>query len=189
MVALAAATDDPRAALGAELAGRYQRSLDAGAPALPGATFNPDRAEWIASLPRSLAGAVVLLTDDQDRVLLVQQTYRTITRNWGLPGGGSDEDEPPQVTAQRECLEELSLAVPVGRLLAVDWRPATDRPPLVLFAYDGGRLSTEQIEGIRLLDGELAQFGFFSLEAARERIPSGATRSSRPRSRPGAREA
>ncbi|NUP53245.1 MAG: NUDIX hydrolase [Catenulispora sp.] len=171
LLALAAATDDPRAALGAHLATRYERSLGAGARPLPGSTFNPDRAAWIASLPRCLAAAIVVITDERDRVLLVQQPYRTIARNWGLPGGGADDDEPPHVTAHRECLEELSLAIPIGRLLAVDWRAATDRPPLLIFAYDGGRLAAERIAEIRLLDGELSQFGFFTVEEARELIP------------------
>ncbi|WP_344659729.1 NUDIX hydrolase [Catenulispora subtropica] len=171
LLALADATDDPRAALTAHLAARYERSLDAGAPPLPGSTFNPDRAAWIASLPRCLAATVVVITDERDRVLLVQQPYLTIARNWGLPGGGADDDEPPHITAQRECLEELSIAVPIGRLLAIDWRPATDRPPLLIFAYDGGRLTPERIEGIRLLDGELSQYGFFTLEEAATLIP------------------
>ena len=168
LLALAAATDDPRAALTKHLASRYEASLDAGAPPLPSATFNPDRAAWIASLPRILAGVAVILTapDDDSRILLVRQSYRPGPRNWSLPGGGTHDNEPPYIAAQRECLEELSLTLDVGRLLAVDWLPTTDRPPITVFVYEGGRLTPDQVARIRLLDGELTDYGFFTLEQA-----------------------
>jgi ADP-ribose pyrophosphatase YjhB (NUDIX family)/NTP pyrophosphatase (non-canonical NTP hydrolase) len=170
LVALATVTGDAgaaREALAARLGHVYTRSLDHGAPPLPQSTYNPDRRDWLASLPRVLAATVVLFTDENDRVLLVEQGYRNPPTNWALVGGGVDADEPPRVGARREVLEEIALDIDLGRLLAVNWHPATDRPPLVVYVYDGGVLTDAQIKQIRLLDGELTRHGFFTLEEAR----------------------
>lgn len=166
LVALGTITGDAREALAARLAHIYTRSLEHGAPPLPQSSFNPDRAAWLASLPRVLAATVVVFTDDQGRVLLVEQGYREGPTNWALPGGGLEDDEPPRVGARREVLEEIALNVDPGRLLAVNWHPATDRPPLVVYVFDGGVLSDDRITKIRLLDGELTRFGFFTVEEA-----------------------
>lgn len=166
LLALTAATGDPHEALTARLAHVYTRSLDHGAPPLPKAEYNPHRPSWLASLPTVLAATVVLLTDGEDRVLLVQQGYREPPRNWALPGGGLNDDEPPRIGARREVLEETSLNIDPGQLLAVTWHPATDRPPLVVFVYDGGVITDKQLGKIRLLDGELTEYGFFTLDEA-----------------------
>lgn len=176
LVALGTVTGDARDALAARLGQIYTRSLEHGAPPLPGASYNPDRAAWLATLPRVLAATVVLFTDEQGRVLLVEQGYRPAPTNWALPGGGLDDDEPPRVGARREVLEEIALTVEPGRLLAVDWHPATDRPPLVVYVFDGGVLSADRIKKIQLLDGELTRFGFFTLEEARPLLRESAHR-------------
>jgi ADP-ribose pyrophosphatase YjhB (NUDIX family)/NTP pyrophosphatase (non-canonical NTP hydrolase) len=176
LVALSTITGDAREALAARLGQVYTRSLEHGAPPLPRASYDPDRAAWLASLPRVLAATVVLFTDDQGRVLLVEQGYRAAPTNWALPGGGLEDDEPPRVGARREVLEEIALNVEPGRLLAVNWHPATDRPPLIVYVFDGGVLSDERIKKIQLLDGELTRFGFFTLEEARPLLRESAHR-------------
>lgn len=179
LVALATVTGDAgaaREALAARLGHVYTRSLDHGAPPLPQSSFNPDRQDWLASLPRVLAATVVLVTDEAGRVLLVQQGYRPPPTNWALVGGGLDDDEPPRVGTRREVLEEIALNIDIGRLLAVDWHPATDRPPLVVYVFDGGVLTGDRIKRIRLLDGELTRYGFFTLEEARPLLRESAYR-------------
>ena len=56
--------------------------------------------------------AVVVVTDDAQRVLLVHQSYGH--RFFGLPGGVLDKGETAREAAVREVLEETGLAVTVG---------------------------------------------------------------------------
>ncbi|MCB5169216.1 NUDIX hydrolase [Streptomyces bambusae] len=117
-------------------------------------TTSEDYTAYIASLPRVLAGAAALYRDDEGRVLLVEPNYRA---GWALPGGTveSDGDETPRQAARRESAEEIGLDLPLGRLLAVDWVPGADRPPLVAYVYDGGVLNAGQFASITLQEEEL----------------------------------
>ena len=62
--------------------------------------------------------AVVVVTDDAQRVLLVHQSYGH--RFFGLPGGVLDKGETAREAAVREVLEETGLAVTVGDAVAVE---------------------------------------------------------------------
>lgn len=113
-----------------------------------------DYAAYIASLPKVLAGAALLIRDPASRCLLVEPNYRD---GWTLPGGTveSDEDETPRDAARRETLEEIGLSVEPGGLLAVDWVRGPGRPPIAAYVYDGGTLPVERFDGIRLQEAEL----------------------------------
>ncbi|MEU5432870.1 NUDIX hydrolase [Streptomyces sp. NPDC020719] len=113
-----------------------------------------DHAQYIAGLPRVLAGAATLLRDAEGRVLLVEPNYR---EGWALPGGTieSDHGESPRRAARRETLEEIGLDIMPGRLLAVDWVPGEARPPIVAYVYDGGVLTEDQLKAVRLQEEEL----------------------------------
>ena len=176
LVALATVTGDARETLAARLTHVYTRSLDHGAPPLPPPEFEPDRAAWIAAMPRVLAATIVVISDPQGRVLLVRQPYRPGDKNWDLPGGGINDDEPPRIGARREVAEELGLDITPGRLLGVDWMPATDRPPIVICSYDGGTLTPEQAKKIRPCPAEISKFGFYTLEQAEKLLPDHAHR-------------
>ncbi|WP_089107695.1 NUDIX domain-containing protein [Streptomyces hyaluromycini] len=114
-------------------------------------------AEYIASLPRILAGAAALIRDAEGRVLLVEPNYR---EGWALPGGTveSDDGETPRQGARRETLEEIGLDREIGRLLAVDWVHGTGRPPIVAYLYDGGVVSAADLKAIRLQEEELVSW-------------------------------
>jgi ADP-ribose pyrophosphatase YjhB (NUDIX family) len=113
----------------------------------------------------------MVFADEDGKVLLIHQSYRR-DKTWSLPGGGVEEGEFPADGARREAFEEVGLAVKPGALLAVDWRPrAAERPPLIHYLYDGGVLGPEDIARIRLQEGEIDEFGFFTAEAARDLLP------------------
>ena len=57
--------------------------------------------------------AAVLIRDEAGRVLLV----RHVEGRWQLPGGAIDPDESPAEAARRECLEEASVEIEVGRIV------------------------------------------------------------------------
>ncbi|MBS2535031.1 NUDIX hydrolase [Catenulispora sp. NF23] len=98
-------------------------------------------AEHYARLPKTIAGAGVILHDETNRIVLVRPRYRTDT--WEIPGGAMDPGEHPWETARREVGEELGLDRSPGRLLVVDWVPALPdgRPPLANFLFDGGTVT------------------------------------------------
>jgi 8-oxo-dGTP pyrophosphatase MutT (NUDIX family) len=57
--------------------------------------------------------AAALIRDETGRVLLV----RHVEGRWQLPGGAIDPDESPAEAARRECLEEASVEIEVGRVV------------------------------------------------------------------------
>ncbi|MEV5545362.1 NUDIX hydrolase [Streptomyces sp. NPDC052309] len=114
--------------------------------------------------PRMAAGA--LFFDDADRVLMVEPTYKDC---WDIPGGYVEAGESPLHAAVREVREELGITPPIGRLLAVDWAPNEAEGDKVLYLFDGGRLSREQLAGIELQADELRSFEFLTSEQITER--------------------
>ncbi|MDQ3762446.1 MAG: NUDIX hydrolase [Actinomycetota bacterium] len=109
---------------------------------------------------RSFVAAGVLFFDDADRILLVQPTYKDY---WDIPGGYVETGETPAQAAAREVREELSLKVVVGSLLVADWAPHPDEGDKLLFIFDGGTLTAEQVDAIRLQAEELASYAFHNL--------------------------
>ncbi|MHC0431933.1 NUDIX domain-containing protein [Streptomyces sp. O3] len=105
----------------------------------------------------------MLLRDADGRVLIVEPNYR---EGWTLPGGTveSDRGETPRQAARRETAEEIGLDVEPGRLLAIDWSPGPDRPPIASYLYDGGVLTPEQLNAIVLQDEELDSWRLVSPE-------------------------
>ena len=109
---------------------------------------------------RCFVAAGVLFFDDADRILLVQPTYKD---HWDIPGGYVETGETPAQAAAREIREELGLEMAVGPLLVADWSPHPDEGDKLLFIFDGGTLTAEQIDAIRLQADELASYAFHDL--------------------------
>lgn len=61
----------------------------------------------------------VLVTDDQNRVLLILRGEEPRKGYWGLPAGFMEGDETAEAGAIRECLEETGLDVALDGLYAV----------------------------------------------------------------------
>ncbi|NUT41889.1 MAG: NUDIX hydrolase [Thermoactinospora sp.] len=121
------------------------------------------------SVYRVLAGSGAYITDPDGRVLLVNPNYRD---HWLFPGGGIDEGEEPARGCVREVREELGLELEAGQLLVVQWNDALPpRPyPLVHFLFDCGTLPADT--PIALQEAELDEYGFFSVDQARELLPA-----------------
>ncbi|GGP84981.1 NUDIX domain-containing protein [Streptosporangium pseudovulgare] len=125
-------------------------------------------AEWYATLPSVFTSAAVLITDADDRVLLVKPNYRP---GWSFPGGIVENGEAPHDCAAREAMEELGVQVEVGGLLVVHWSPpAGDRPrSMVNFLFDGGVL--DDPSRIRLQADELDDAAFLAWDTAVTLLP------------------
>jgi 8-oxo-dGTP diphosphatase len=104
----------------------------------------------------ALAAAGALFVDDQGRILIVEPVYKP---EWEIPGGRVEPGEAPRAACVRELSEELALDLEPDRLLVVDWAPreGLDR---VLFVFDGGALTAEQVDAIVLPPDELASWAF-----------------------------
>ncbi|MGI5484118.1 NUDIX hydrolase [Streptomyces lavendofoliae] len=114
--------------------------------------------------------AGVLLFDEQDRVLLVDPTYKP---GWEFPGGVVERGEPPARAGMREVAEEIGLELhAVPRLLLVDWEPP--RPPGfggLRLLFDGGRLTAAQARGVLLPGAELRGWRFVTEDEASGMLP------------------
>ena len=66
---------------------------------------------------RKLSASCVVIRDN--KVLLVKHTYGAAKGEYLIPGGFSEDGELPQLTAEREVLEETGVKVKAKELLAV----------------------------------------------------------------------
>ncbi len=110
------------------------------------------------------AGA--LFFDAAGRVLMVEPSYKDY---WEIPGGYVEAGESPLHAAIREVQEELGITPPIGRLLAVDWAPNEAEGDKVLYLFDGGQLTQDDLGAITLQPEELKSFAFVSQAQITER--------------------
>lgn len=142
---------------------RIAEAVNSGAARECGIVQTPaPRAETVA--------AGVLLFDAQDRVLLVDPTYKP---GWEFPGGVVESGEAPAQAGVREVAEELGLSLRrPPTLLVVDWE--APRPPAyggLRFLFDGGRLSAEEAARLLLPGSELRDWRFVTEEEAADLLP------------------
>ncbi|WP_031510343.1 NUDIX hydrolase [Streptomyces megasporus] len=115
--------------------------------------------------------AGVLLFDEEDRVLLVDPTYKP---GWEFPGGIVEPGEPPTRAGVREVAEELGLRLDTApRLLVVDWE--APRPPGhggLRLLFDGGLLTAAAARDMLLPGAELRGWRFVTEEEAAGLLPA-----------------
>lgn len=115
---------------------------------------------FYGSLPKKRMGAGVLFWDGDGRVLLVEPSYKP---RWEIVGGIVESNESPRFCAARETTEEIGLRKEIGRLLIVDYNPPQgEKTESLMFVFDGGVLTAEEIAQITLPPDELLSFGFFT---------------------------
>jgi ADP-ribose pyrophosphatase YjhB (NUDIX family) len=64
--------------------------------------------QFIGHQPILMVGAVILVVDTQNRLLVMR---RSDTGSWGVPGGATEPGEVVENAAKRETLEETNLAI------------------------------------------------------------------------------
>jgi ADP-ribose pyrophosphatase YjhB (NUDIX family) len=128
---------------------------------------------WYQNLPRFYAAAGVLITDPDDRLLLVKPNYRD---HWSFPGGILEASEAPHHAAARELAEELGLKTEIGKLLVVDWAaPMGQRPSAIMyFLFDGGTTSSDDAPSID--PDEIEDMGYFHLDQATAQLSAHSAR-------------
>ncbi|MGA5413643.1 NUDIX hydrolase [Streptomyces pseudogriseolus] len=131
------------------------------------------RACDIVQTPEPTAETVaagVLLFDEQDRVLLVDPTYKA---GWEFPGGVVERGEAPARAGMREVAEETGIRLDdVPALLVVDWEPPA--PPAyggLRLLFDGGRLDSADAGRMLLPGPELRAWRFASEAEAADLLP------------------
>ncbi|MEU9632305.1 NUDIX domain-containing protein [Streptomyces luteogriseus] len=114
--------------------------------------------------------AGVLLFDEQDRVLLVDPTYKA---GWEFPGGVVEPGEAPARAGIREVAEETGISLDeVPSLLVVDWeRPAPPGFGGLRLLFDGGLLRSDEAGRLLLPGPELRAWRFVTEEEAADLLP------------------
>jgi DNA-binding transcriptional MerR regulator/ADP-ribose pyrophosphatase YjhB (NUDIX family) len=131
--------------------------------------MTPERAEYLAGLPKKRTAAGALFSDDLGRTLLVEPTYKD---SWLLPGAVVGADESPFSATVRAIRHELGLSVEPGRLLVVDWvPPSPDHIEGLLLVYNGPTLSSHQSAAITLPQAELRSWAWCTDDELQDRLP------------------
>ncbi|MFH9012111.1 NUDIX domain-containing protein [Streptomyces sp. NPDC017943] len=114
--------------------------------------------------------AGVLLFDEQDRVLLVDPTYKA---GWEFPGGVVEPGEAPARAGMREVAEETGIRLDEAPgLLVVDWeRPEPPGYGGLRLLFDGGILDSADAARLLLPGPELRDCRFVTEEEAAGLLP------------------
>jgi 8-oxo-dGTP diphosphatase len=112
-------------------------------------------------LPKYLVGAMAVVLDDADRILLFRHTYRN-DYPWGIPGGWLKAGEDPTDAVEREIYEESGYRVKALHPMVIGGDRALCRLDLMfLCTLDGGAFRPS---------AEVSDAGFFALDELPGRV-------------------
>jgi len=132
-----------------------------------------DLRKIVGHIPLILVGAVVIITNDNNQILLQKRMHHPVGR-YGLPGGLMELGESTLETAQREVYEETGLTVGILKLIDVFSgkenyikTPNGDEFYVVVTAY-----WTNEFSGnLRINDTESMSLEFVNIDELPENIP------------------
>ncbi len=117
--------------------------------------------EYYGSLSKKHIGALVLIFNKNQQLLIVKPTYK---EGWSIPGGGVDDNESPKIAAVREIKEELGLDLKNITLIGVGYTQVQGiKPETLQFVFNGGELSADEINKIALDKSEHSEFRFVEI--------------------------
>jgi 8-oxo-dGTP pyrophosphatase MutT (NUDIX family) len=119
--------------------------------------------EPVYARPRVAAG--VLFFNSAGHILMVVPSYKDYL---DIPGGYVEPGETPLEAARREVKEELGIEPPIGRLLVADWSPNSDEGDKLVFVFDGGELTPELLERIRVDGSEIIDHAIHTPETVHQ---------------------
>lgn len=109
------------------------------------------------------AGSII--TDDKDRLLLVQEGKEHIKGRWDFPGGSLEPGENIKECAIREAKEEVNLDIKLENLIGIYTEESMRTGDTVIFCTFHAKPESGEVqipkEGDEILDAE-----FFSIEEA-----------------------
>jgi 8-oxo-dGTP pyrophosphatase MutT (NUDIX family) len=108
------------------------------------------------------AGA--LFFDASGKFLILRTSYKD---TWEIPGGAVEDDESPREAAEREIKEEIGLSKHMTKLICLDYQDAEGiRTESLMFIFDGGTLSDEDMNSIKVDAKEILEFRFVTSDEA-----------------------
>jgi 8-oxo-dGTP pyrophosphatase MutT (NUDIX family) len=125
--------------------------------------------EELPHLAQARLAAGALFLDTAGRILVLRPTYK---RHWDIPGGYVEPGESPYTACVREIGEELGIAPRVGQMLVVDWAPAEHEGDKILYVFDGGSLTDDDVRRIVFEDGEITEFRYVEPAGLDDLVPA-----------------
>lgn len=116
---------------------------------------------WLATLPRRVSSATLIMTNDADEALIVKAHYKP---HWTFPGGVIDPGETPLQAACRETREEVGIVIDPSD---VSFVLVADRRSIQAETYQFVFKATTPLEPdakIILQKNEIAEYAFVSRE-------------------------
>lgn len=127
-----------------------------------------DYIKYLESLPKKRMGSGLLLRNCDDEILVVKPSYK---EGYEIPGGIVEKGESPYQACVRELKEELGIDIDVGRLLVVDYNSERENyTESLMFIFDGGKLSENEIKVIQVDGKEIIGFEFFSFSLLKDKL-------------------
>jgi len=113
-----------------------------------------ERLDFIKDLPRKRSASAVILKNKNNEWLLLRTDYHD--GKYTFPGGIVNQYESAWEGAKREVNEEINLDINILKILTiVNISHQTINDEMVIYFFDGGLVSDEEIKKINYSDGEI----------------------------------
>jgi len=119
--------------------------------------------DYYQNLPKKRMGVGCLFFNENGELLIVKPSYKD---HWSIPGGVIEENESPLKTCVREVEEEIGIDLKSPKFLCVDYSSNSGKGESLQFIFYGKILNQEEIENIKLAEGELLEYKFLRFEEA-----------------------